>query len=128
MKEKIQSNVLAYFKLHGFTLTIKNYKNIAYTGLLNIIAQLDVLITFQELEIKIADLQDDLQQIKLLNENLEEKINLQKVEHNLSLQRKTEEIQKEKEERIKEAYEKGVADSQNQVRILLKYLRNKYET
>ena len=69
-----------------------------------------------------------MQQIKLLNENLEEKINLQKVEHNLSLQRKTEEIEKEKEERIKEAYEKGVADSQNQVRILLKYLRNKYET
>ena len=128
MKEKIQSNALAYFKLHGFTLTIKNYKNIAYTGLLNIIAELDCLITFQELEIKIADLQDDLQQIKLLNENLEEKINLQKVEHNLSLQRKTEEIEKEKEERIKEAYEKGVADSQNQVRILLKYLRNKYET
>ena len=69
-----------------------------------------------------------MQQIKLLNENLEEKINLQKVEHNLSLQRKTEEIEKEKEERVKEAYEKGVADSQNQVRILLKYLRNKYET
>ena len=63
-----------------------------------------------------------------MNENLEEKINLQKVEHNLSLQRKTEEIEKEKEERVKEAYEKGVADSQNQVRILLKYLRNKYET
>ena len=69
-----------------------------------------------------------MQQIKLLNENLEEKINLQKVEHNLSLQRKTEEIEKEKEEGVKEAYEKGVADSQNQVRILLKYLRNKYET
>ena len=46
MKEKIQSNALAYFKLHGFTLTIKNYKNIAYTGLLNIIAELDCLITF----------------------------------------------------------------------------------
>ena len=63
-----------------------------------------------------------------MNENLEEKINLQKVEHNLSFQRKTEEIEKEKEERVKEAYEKGVADSQNQVRILLKYFRNKYET
>ena len=63
-----------------------------------------------------------MQQIKLLNENLEEKINLQNVEHNeklKSLQRKTEEIENEKEERVKEAYKKGVTDSQNQVRILL---------
>ena len=57
-----------------------------------------------------------------MNENLDEKINLQNVEHNeklKSLQRKTEEIEKEKEERVKEAYKKGVTDSQNQVRILL---------
>ena len=81
-----------------------------------------VFITFKELEVEIAELQDDLQQIKLLNENLEEKINLQNVEHNeklKSLQRKTEEIEKEKEERVKEAYKKGVTDSQNQVTILL---------
>ena len=81
-----------------------------------------VFITFKELEVEIAELQDDLQQIRLLNENLDEKINLQNVEHNAklkSLQRKTEEIEKEKEERVKEAYKKGVTDSQNQVRILL---------
>ena len=92
---------------------IGNKWDIVYVG---------VFITLQELEVKIAELQDDLQQIKLLNENLEEKINLQNVEHNeklKSLQRKTEEIEKEKEERVKEAYKKGVTDSQNQVMILL---------
>ena len=86
------------------------------------IVYVGVFITFKELEVEIAELQDDLQQIKLLNENLEEKINLQNVEHNeklKSLQLKTEEIEKEKEERVKEAYKKGVTDSQNQVTILL---------